>query len=75
MPEPNEELVYEEKIDRIAEQLEELILDAMLAALQKIRERNDLFGRIEKASAENNPDFCDQHPLGKAGSSNLRKSR
>jgi hypothetical protein len=33
MPEPNEELVYEEKIDRIAEQLEELILDAMLAAL------------------------------------------
>jgi hypothetical protein len=28
----NEELVYEEKIDRITEQLDELILDALIAA-------------------------------------------
>jgi len=55
MPDPNEELVYEEKIDRITEQLEELILDALMAALGKIRERNELFGRLEKAPAENNP--------------------
>ena len=52
MPDPNEELVYEEKIDRITEQL-----DALMAALGKIRERNELFGRLEKAPAENNPDF------------------
>jgi hypothetical protein len=57
MPNPNEELVYQEKIDRITEQLEELILDALIAALGKIRERNELFGRLEKTSAENNPDF------------------
>ena len=57
MPDPNEELVYEEKIDRITEQLEELILDALMAALGKIREHNELFGRLEKAPAENNPDF------------------
>jgi hypothetical protein len=57
MPDPNEELVYEEKIDRITEQLEELILDALMAALGKIRERNELFGRLEKAPAENKPDF------------------
>jgi len=56
-PDPNEELVYEEKIDRITEQLEELILDALMAALGKIRERNELLGRLEKAPAENNPDF------------------
>lgn len=57
MPDPNEELVYEEKIDRITEQLEEFILDALMAALGKTRERNGLFGRLEKAPAENNPDF------------------
>jgi hypothetical protein len=57
MADPNEELVYEQKIDRITEQLEELILDALIAALEKIRERNDLFRRIEKTSGENNPDF------------------
>jgi hypothetical protein len=57
MQDQNEELVYEEKIDRITEQLEELMLDALMAALEKIRERNDLFGRLEKKSAENGPDF------------------
>lgn len=57
MADPNEEFVYEEKIDRITEQLEELILDALMAALGKIRERNELFSRLEKAPAENNPHF------------------
>ena len=57
MPDPHDELIYEEKIDRIAEELEELMLDALMAALRKIRERNELFGRLEKAPAENNPDF------------------
>jgi aminoglycoside/choline kinase family phosphotransferase len=35
-----EELEYEEKMDRISEYLEELIMDAMLAALEKIIKRN-----------------------------------
>ena len=39
----NEELVYEQKLDMVTEQLEELVLDAMIAALQKIRKRNLTF--------------------------------
>lgn len=35
-----EELVYEQKMDEITMQLEELILDAMIVALQKIGKRN-----------------------------------
>lgn len=35
-----EDLVYEQKMDEITVQLEELILDAMIAALQKIGKRN-----------------------------------
>ena len=57
MSDPNEELIYEEKIDNITVQLEELMLDALMAALRKIRERNELFRRLEKKSAENRPDF------------------
>ena len=57
MADQNEELVYEEKIDTITVQLEELMLDALMAALRKIRERNELFRRIENASAENRPDY------------------
>ena len=76
MPDPNEELVYEEKIDRITEQLEELMLDALMAALGKIRERNELFSGLEKASAENRPGLLRSNiPLERGGSSNLRKSR
>jgi len=57
MSDPSEELVYEEKIDRITVQLEELILDALMTALEKIRERNELFRRLQTKSAENSPDF------------------
>ena len=41
-----EELVYEEKMDAITIQLEGLILDAMIAALEKIRKRNHDFDEI-----------------------------
>jgi hypothetical protein len=34
------ELIYEQKLDRITEHMEKLILDAMLTALQKIKKRN-----------------------------------
>jgi hypothetical protein len=57
MSDPNPELIYEEKIDNITLQLEALVLDALMAALRKIRERNELFTALEKKSAENRPDF------------------
>jgi hypothetical protein len=57
MCDPNPELIYEEKIDNITLQLEELVLDVLMAVLRKIRERNDLFTTLEKKSTENSPDF------------------
>jgi hypothetical protein len=57
MPDRNEELVYEEKMDRIAEELEELMLDALLSALRKLQERNELFGRLAQAPPESKADF------------------
>ena len=41
-----EKLEYEEKMDRISEYLEELMLDAMLAALDKIIKRNWQFAAL-----------------------------
>jgi hypothetical protein len=57
MCDPNPELIYEEKIDNITLQLEELVLDVLMAVLRKIRERNELFTALEKKSTENKPDF------------------
>jgi len=42
-----EGLQYERKMDRISEQIEELMLDAMIAALKKIRDRNLFYSEIE----------------------------
>ena len=42
-----EEVIYEEKMDEITIQLEGLVLDAMIAALEKIRKRNHEFNSIE----------------------------
>lgn len=44
----DEELCFEQKMDRISEAFEELVLDAMMAALQKIKQRNLLFENIAK---------------------------
>ncbi len=38
-----EDMVYEVKMDNISVQIEELLLDAMLAVLKKIKERNISF--------------------------------
>jgi hypothetical protein len=43
MNELDEELQYEQKMDRITEQLEELVLDAVLSVLEKIKKRNLVF--------------------------------
>ena len=41
-----EGLQYERKMDRISEQIEELMLDAMIAALKKIKDRNDFYSNV-----------------------------
>jgi len=41
-----DELEYEQKMDEITAQLEELILDAMISALEKIRKRNLEFDQV-----------------------------
>ena len=42
-----EDLQYERKLDRISEQIEELMLDAILTALKKIKERNLFYSSVE----------------------------
>ena len=49
-----EGLQYERKMDRISEQIEELMLDAMSAALNKIRDRN-LFDSEIETRPQNDP--------------------
>jgi hypothetical protein len=52
-----EEIAYEQKMDQIVEQLEELMLDALLAALQKLKDRNMLFNNLLERSGKNDPVF------------------
>ena len=52
-----EEIAYEQKMDQIVEQLEELMLDALLAALQKVKQRNLMFDNLLKESQKNDPAF------------------
>jgi hypothetical protein len=49
-----EGLQYERKMDRISEQIEELMLDAMIVALKKIRDRN-LFYSESETRPQNDP--------------------
>jgi len=42
-----EDLQYEIKMDRISEQIEELMLDAMITALKKIKDRNLFYSNVE----------------------------
>jgi len=47
-----EDLLYERKLDRISEQIEELMLDAMITALKKIKDRNLFYrSRVERRRA------------------------
>ena len=45
-----EDLQYERKMDRISEQIEELMLDAMMAALKKIKDRNLFYSNVPNRS-------------------------
>ena len=49
-----EGLQYERKMDRISEQIEELMLDAILTALKKIKERNLYYSDVE-SRPQNDP--------------------
>lgn len=49
------EMIYEEKADQITQNLEELILNAMLNVLKKINEREELFSSLQKST--NNDDM------------------
>ena len=49
-----EDLEYERKLDRISEQIEELILDAMITALEKIKARNLFYSGL-KSKPQNDP--------------------
>jgi len=50
MNEYEEELSFERKMDHITEHIEEMVLDAMLSALRKIKERNIDFLESENKS-------------------------
>jgi hypothetical protein len=52
-----EELIYEQKLDRITELLEELALDAILVALQKIKKRNLLFSETADKGQDHSEPF------------------
>ncbi len=41
-----EDLQYERKMDRISEEIEEIMLDAMIAALKKIKDRNHFYSNV-----------------------------
>jgi len=49
-----QDLQYENKMDRISEQIEELMLDAILTALKKIKERNLFYSNLE-SRPQNDP--------------------
>ncbi len=40
---PEEEWVYEEKLDQLSLRLEELVLDAFIVVMQKLKDRNEPF--------------------------------
>lgn len=73
MCDPNPELIYEEKIDNITVQLEELMFDALMAVLRKIRERNDLFTALEKNRLKTAQTSKGKYPLDFPDSSNSIK--
>lgn len=45
---PEDEMGYEEKLDKVSEYLEDLILDAMISVFQKMLERNKVFHASNK---------------------------
>lgn len=56
MNEYEEEVVFEIKMDLITEHIEEMVLDAILSALKKIKQRNIDFSKsLDKSNDETYP--------------------
>jgi len=51
------EFIYEEKLDQLSVELEELVLDAFIAAIQKLKQRNKEFMQASLKSHENGMEF------------------
>jgi hypothetical protein len=51
---PEEEWAYEEKLDRLSYQLQELVLDVFIAVVEKLKERNQPF---DQKSSEDDMQF------------------
>lgn len=57
MPNYPEEFMQEEKMDRIVEEMEVLILDALLSIVQKLQERMLRQQRLDRAHHPGRPYF------------------
>ena len=51
---PEEEWAYEEKLDRLSYQLQELVLEVLIAVVEKLKERNQ---PLDKKSSEDDMQF------------------
>ena len=54
---PEEEWVYEEKLDQLSLRLEELVLDVFIAVVEKLKDRNQPFVQTPLKSFEDEPKF------------------
>lgn len=54
---PEEEWAYEEKLDRLSYQLEELVLDVFIAVVEKLKKRNQPFVQPSSKSFEDDTHF------------------
>ena len=54
---PEEEWAYEEKLDRLSYQLEELVLDVFIAVVGKLKERNQPSVQPPSKSFEDDTEF------------------
>jgi hypothetical protein len=54
---PEEEWAYEEKLDRLSYQLEELVLEVFIAVVEKLKERNQPFVQPPSKSFKDDTEF------------------
>ncbi len=52
-----EELEYDDKLERITEQMEELMLDIMIEALQSIKRKHNHIAELRRTSELDDPRF------------------
>lgn len=57
MKEIEDEYIYEEKMDKITDYLEGLVLDAIIAVLKNLKHKNDLLSCETSTYKMDEPDF------------------